>query len=145
MFCVEEKLSCFSFRAVDYSIGIYNRNYFHVKDHSEFLDCVESSINTFGCTTRLQKLFDQCQKLRYNNLFCYMVERLCEMYFEEEISSEIEFAEKIGYDIYCADDNAEVRDFFELFADANNQIDDVYIDDDGRIFERRSDRLIGQA
>lgn len=139
-FWIDEKLNHFNTRAASWSVGICNRDeHFSVRDHSEFLDCVQASINDFSASDRVLRKADQCEKLRGSNLFEYHVEQLCNMFYKDEIKSEVDFCEDMQYKVYCEDED----DF--LLEEATIMLDgmDVFVNDDGEIFS--VDRLGSMA
>lgn len=130
---IEQRLALFRKygNAADWSIGAYNRNYLRVKDADAFLYSVEDSIEEFGATSKLMKLAKQCNKLRGSNLFEYQVEKLCNLYFEEELLSITEHIEGCCYDIYCKKETERLFDYLECFAD--HQIDDIYVNSNNEL------------
>ena len=127
---LEDKLSCFNWSGVDYSIGFYNPNYFTMKDAADFLNGVYKSIRSFGSTQNLERLYNLCEKLSGTNLFEYHCRKLCALYYHEEIEPSIKFVEDLSYKLYCRQYSPEMDDFIECFAD---RLDNIYINDDGNI------------
>lgn len=130
---VSEKLACFSRYAVDYSIGVYNPNYFRVKDAGEFLFGVYKSISSFGSTKKLEQLYNLCEKLkeRGSNLYEYHVTKLAQMYFEQELKQEVEYAEDLSFAIYQKDEaNKELLFQLENF---EYKLDNIYVDSQERL------------
>jgi hypothetical protein len=130
---IAEKLDCFPSGCTDYNIGVYDRNYIKVKDASDFLDGVQRCAKHFGCTERLEALINQCNALKYKNLFAYMVGKLAKVFFEEEIKQTIEYLEECSYAIHCEDAKNCLIDHVECFVDC--RCDNVYIDDNNELIE----------
>lgn len=131
---VGEKLACFSYRGADWSIGAYNHNYLRVRDCDEFVASVEKSISYFDCTEQLRKLVKQCKRLWGTNLYDYMVGKLCDMYYEQELKPIVEWMEKCSYYIYNEDANDDLLDYIDCFADS--YLDDIYLNDKNEMVRR---------
>ena len=84
---ISDKLSVFSSTSANWSVGVYNHNYFRFGNPFEFLQSVEKSIQRYGCTDDLQKLKDRCDSLYYSNsnLFRFYIEKLCDMYYQRVV------------------------------------------------------------
>lgn len=130
---MSDKLSAFSRTSADWEVGIYNRNYLRVKNSFDFLQSVQKSISWYGCTDKLQKLVNQCEKLYYgnSNLFDFHIEKLCEMYYLSEIKEPINYIEKLLYLIHQQEDNIDLYDYIESFAD--NRLSDIYVTHDNKM------------
>ena len=128
IYWLDEKLNCFK-SGIDYSIGFYNHNYFHVVGYNGFLEGVYKSIRSFGATEKLEKLYYQCEKLRGTNLFDYKINQLAKLYFEEELQSIIKHVEDVTYQIHCKDMNLD----FDLECFAYNRLEGIYVNDKGEL------------
>lgn len=128
---INEKLDCFD--GVDYSIGLYNRNYLTIKNSQKFINGVSESIYKFGCSNKLDKLYKQCEKLRYTNLFEYMCKKLCAVYYKEEIETICNDVERLLGDIDNNKFSPILLDYVEYFADCYLQ--NIYINNDSEIIE----------
>lgn len=124
---LEEKLNLFwkYGRSADWSIGAYNQNYFKVKDASAFLYSVEDSMAAFGYSLKLYNMAEQCKKLRDTNLFAHQVEKLCNLYYEEELHPIVKQIEDCSYDIHCMNETERILDYVEIFAEKD--LCDIYI------------------
>lgn len=130
---VSDKLACFSHNAVDYSIGVYNSNYFRVKDADEFLFGVYKSISSFGSTKKLEQLYNLCEKLkeRGSNLYEYHVTKLAQIYFEQELEQDVQYAEDLSFAIYQKDEtNKELLFQLENF---EWELDKIYVDSQDKL------------
>lgn len=130
---INEKLGCFERGAIDYQIGTYCYCYMSVKNDWLFLDGVRDSVKAFGGSKRLEGCLHQCEKLAGSNLFCYMVGRLCDIFFEDEIRPLVTFIEDCGSAIYNKEDDSPLlTDYTDLFLE--NYGEDYYTDDEGEVF-----------
>ena len=133
MYYVSDKLACFCHNAVDYSIGVYNPNYFRVKDANKFLFGVYKSISSFCSSKKLEQLYNLCEKLkeRGSNLYEYHVTKLAQMYFEQELEQDVKYAEDLSFAIYQKDEtNKELLFQLENF---EWTIDNIYVDNAGNL------------
>ena len=130
---ISEKLDCFS-KGVDYSIGYYSHNYFAITDEWDFMEGISKSIRYYGGSTKLEKLYQQCKNLYGTNLYSYKLQQLCDLYFQEEIKSVLDYVEDLSYKIYCKDEDADYSCYLEIFID---RLDDYFIDEDGNIEHHR--------
>ena len=130
---VSDKLACFSHNAVDYSIGVYNSNYFRVKDAGEFLIGVFKSIRNFGSSEELEKLCNLCEKLqeRGSNLYEYHVCKLAEMYFEQELEQDVKYAEGLSFAIYQKDETN--KDLLFQLENFEWELDNIYVDSQDKL------------
>ena len=130
---INEKLSCFEYAAIDYQIGTYCYCYMSVKNDWLFLDGVRDSVKAFGGSKRLEACLHQCERLSGSNLFSYMVGRLCDIFFEDEIQPGITYVEDCGSAIYNKEDDSPLLlDAADLFL--SNYGEDYYTDDGGEVF-----------
>lgn len=137
---IGDKLREFTPRAAEWSVGTYSPSYISVRDSRLFIDCVQNSISFYGGSNRLEKLAKQCDKLRDSNLFDYMVEKLCEVYFDDEIQPTIDYVEDCGYAIYCKDaDDAKLADALDCFL--ANFGDDYYVEN-GQVYEENASGIV---
>lgn len=128
---IDEKLSCFKGECIEYEIGFCCYNYLKVKNAIEFLIGVRKSIDYFGSTERLEKQCSLCEKLENSNLFNYHIKKLCDMYYEEELKPEIDYASELSYAIYNKDEkNKELQFQLEIFEWA---LDGIYVDNQDRL------------
>ena len=77
-FSLDDKLRCFEISTIAYEIGVYNRNYFRLRNDDyetcdDFLCGVEKSISYYDGSDKLKALAGQCRKLMHTNLFCHKV------------------------------------------------------------------------
>ena len=130
---VNEKLECFSYYAVDYSIGVYNPNYFRVKDADEFLIDVFKSIRNFGSSEELEKLCNLCKKLqeRGSNLYKHHVYKLAEMYFKQELEQNVKYAEDLSFAIYQKDETN--KDLLFQLENFEWELDKIYVDSQDKL------------
>ena len=128
---IDDKLRCFERGCIDYEISFCSYNYFKVKNAIEFLIGVRKSIDCFGRTERLEKQCSLCEKLENSNLFNYHINKLCDMYYEEELKSVIDDANDLSYAIYEKDEKNEKLQFqLDNFKWA---IDNIYVNNAGRL------------
>lgn len=127
-----ELLRCFDQRAIDYSIGFFNSNYFTVKDSDLFLDGVRKSHENYGLTTKAEKLLKRCEKLHGANLFGYWCNRLAEMYYKDELKSMVDYVEDASYELYQGFVGEKSREYVECFVD--NIIGDYLCDEESGTF-----------
>lgn len=127
-----DMLRCFDQRAVDYSIGFFDSNYFTVKDSDSFLDGVRKSYKDYGLTTKAEKLLKRCEKLQGTNLFGYWCNQLAEMYYEDELKSMVDYVEDASYELYKGSVGEKSREYVECFVD--NIIGDYLWDEGSETF-----------
>lgn len=128
---IEEKLRCFNAGCIDYEVGFCCYNYLKVKNAIEFVIGVRKSINYFGGTERLEKQCSLCEKLKNSNLFNYHIKKLCDMYYEEELKAEIDYASELSYAIYNKDEkNKELQFQLESF---EWELDKIYVDSQDKL------------
>ena len=99
----------------DWSIGFWDQNYINVKDYHDFVAGVRSSVKSFGCSDRLEKLLSQCEKLEGTNLFFHQVRLLKTMWLEDEIQSICKYVEDAGFELYLGKVGEKSRDYLEGF------------------------------
>lgn len=131
---IGEKTDCFRGGAADWSLGAYSYNYFDVKNYDKFVDGVSESIRCFGGTEQLEKRLNQCKHLWGTNLYEYMVGKLCEMYYEQELKPIIDWIEKVSMHIYNEEANDDLLDYLDCFADC--YLDDIYLNDKNQMIRR---------
>lgn len=132
-FFMDDKLRCFEHGSTDYEIGIFNLNYMYVKDDWKFLEGVKKSVKSYGGSEKLEKLLAQCEKLYGTNLFSYMVNNLCDLYFNEEIKPIVDYVEKCDMAIYNKDVDCELLDdYLDIMIEDYGE--DYYIED-GEVFK----------
>lgn len=131
---IGEKTDCFRGGAADWSLGVYSYNYFEVKDCDKFVDGVEQSVSCFGGTEQIEKLIKQCKRLWGTNLYEYMVGKLCDMYYEQELKPIIDWLEKVSGYIYNKEANEDLLDYIDCFADS--YLDDIYLNNKNEMVRR---------
>lgn len=133
---ISEKLACFPGGSIDYQYGVCCHCYLDVTDPRGFMEGVHEAVKEYGASTRLEKLIRHCDKLRGTNLWEHHVSKVCEVFFEDEIKSVIDYLEDVSYAIYCGDvekfEKLGAGDSYDCFVD-NGWLDDYEIDEDGRI------------
>lgn len=128
---IEEKLRCFESGCIDYSIGMYAPNYFKIKKAKDFLCGVQKSISNFGASQKLESLCKLCEGLECSNLFEYHIQKLCDLYYEEQLKANIDYAEELSFAIYQKDEtNKELLFQLENFEWA---LDGIYVDNQDRL------------
>lgn len=136
---LDDKLDCFENGCVCYEIGVYNPNYFRIKRddwgcHYDFLTGVEKCINYFGSSERVEKLARQCRKLMQSNLFMSKVDKLCEMFYDDELKPIVEFVEECSIALSSKDaTDTNLYDYADLFVE--NFGEDYFVEEDGRVFK----------
>lgn len=134
-FYLGDKLRCFRDGCAEYSIGVYNTNYFCVSENSQhgFLDGVEESIRCFDSSERVKAKAKKCRKLEGSNLFKHEVDELCRLYYEDELAPIVKFVEDCSYDIYSKDaDSKNLLDYVDLFIE---DYGDKYYVEDGQVYQ----------
>lgn len=134
-FFLDDKLRCFEGGCIDYSIGVYNPNYFNVTEdgYYNFLEGVEKSIRSFDSSERVKAKAKKCRKLIYSNLFGHEVGELCRLYYDDELEPIVEFVENCSYDIHCKKaDSTNLLDYVDLFIE---DFGDKYYVEDGRVYQ----------
>lgn len=127
-----ELLRCFDKRAIDYSIGFFNSNYFTVKDSDLFLDGVRKYHENYGLTTKAEKLLKRCEKLQDTNLFGYWCNQLAEMYYKDELKSMVDYVEDASFELYQGFVGEKSREYVDSFVD--NIIGDYLCDEESGTF-----------
>ena len=127
-----ELLVCFDQRAIDYSIGFFNSNYFTVKDSDLFLDGVRKYHENYGLTTKAEKLLKRCEKLQGTNLFDYWCNQLAEMYYKDELKSMVDYVEDASFELYQGFVGKKSREYVDCFVD--NIIGDYLCDEESGTF-----------
>lgn len=130
---IQDKLNCFPRNCMDYCISTYDYNYMKVKDSSAYLDGVQKCVRCFGCTERLDSLMKHCYALKHSNLFDYMVSKLAEVFYQEEIKGTMDYLEECSYAIYCRDTKDYLIDCVECFVDC--RCDNAYVNDDNKLIQ----------
>ena len=117
---LSDKISCFNLSVADWSMSFYGNNYFYAKNSSdnydfEYIDCIQKSVDNFGCSDKLEKLLNQCRKLLGTNLYMHHVKRLYDLYFKEELEPIIDDVEAFSYNLHCGElnDNTCYLDEFQ--------------------------------
>lgn len=131
---LSDKTSCFKGRAANWQLGTCCHNYFEVKDCDEFVAGVAESIRCFGGTEKLTKLTKQCERLWGSNLYEHMVDKLCEMYYEQELKPIINWIEQVSMYIYNEEPHEDLFDYVDYFAECC--LDDIWINDKGEMIRR---------
>ena len=127
-----ELLRCFDRRAIDYSIGFFDSNYFTVKDSDLFLDGVRKSHENYGLTIKAEKLLKRCEKLQGTNLFDYWCDQLAEMYYKDELKSMVDYVEDASFELYQGTVGEKSREYVDCFVD--NIIGDYLCDEESGTF-----------
>lgn len=133
MYWIGEKLDAFRTcrGSADWSIGPYSQNYLCVKDHRAFLYAVEEIIKSFSASDAVLRKVAMCNKLRGTNLFEYHVEKLCELFYEDDLKPVVEFMEKCSYDIHCLNESDDLLHYIECFAETF--LGDIYINSNNEL------------
>ncbi len=127
-----ELLRCFDQRAVDYSIGFFDNNYFTVKDSDLFLDGVRKTNKYYLLNPKTEKLLKRCEKLQGTNLFDYWCNQLAEMYYKDKLKSIVDYVEDVYIELYEGSVGEKSREYVECFAD--NIIGDYLWDEKSKTF-----------
>lgn len=136
---LDDKLDCFENGCIEYEIGVYCPCHFRIKRddwgcHYDFLTGVEKCIRCFCSSERVEKLARQCRKLIHSNLFMCKVQKLCEMFYEDEIKPIVEFVEECSMAIHSKDTtDTNLYDYVDLFVE--NYGEDYFVEEDGRVFK----------
>ena len=126
---IRDKLNLFT--NIEYSLGAYGHdNHLTVKNSIDFVAGVGKSICYYGCSDKLQKLYDKCCSLELTNLFDYNVNKLCELYYNEEICPTIKMIENIGYGLYDKTITQEMFEYLDNFVES--YMDNVFINDENK-------------
>lgn len=131
---IGEKTDCFRGNAANWSLGVFSYNYFEVNNCDKFVDGVEQSLSCFGGTEQLEKLLKQCKRLWGTNLYEYMVGKLCDMYYEQELKPIIDWLEKASMYIYDEEANNDLLSYLDCFADCC--LRDIWINDKNQMVRR---------
>ena len=118
MYWISEKLSCVKDSLANWSVGFYNQNFLRVRDYEGFVDGVEKSIEMYGASDKLQKKFNQVQKLLHTNLFAHTAEQLKELWLKEELQSICDYVESASSELYHGAVGEKSKDYLECFFDA---------------------------
>lgn len=124
-----EYLRGFSWSCVDYSFGIYNQNYLHVKDTEMFFE--QAGCMTGYADEEVRKQYERCKKMIGYNLFGYEVEQLAKK-IKTMICNELEWYENISYGLHCKEVNDDTKYILETFIDCNG-LNGYQIDEHGKI------------
>lgn len=125
---ISDKLGCFEYAGVDYSIGFYDDNYFNVKDNDLFVEGVRKSCNHFGLTTDTEKMLNMVENLRSTNLYDYWCKKLAKKYDETELESVVKMVEEICSDLHYGEVSEYAYDYVDIFV--MNDIGDYLWDAD---------------
>lgn len=115
---LSEKLACIKSSLSAWSIGFYNQNYIKVRNWSMFVDGVEKSTKSYGCSDKLEKLLLRCNKLRGSNLFEYYARQLKRLFWEEELKTIIDYVEAASYELYQGSVGEKCKSYLECFFNA---------------------------
>ena len=130
---ITEKLGIIKDSLKDWQVGFYYPSYIRVKDYHVFLDCLKDYEKTFGASDRMEKKIEQCEKLRYTNLFEHHCKQLEEIFFEDEIKSAINWVEDCGMELYHGEVGEKSRDYLEIFFE-NYGLPDYLYDEETETF-----------
>lgn len=130
---ISEILSCFNYRSANWSIGLYNQNYFHCEQADELVYCARKMVNCFGASAKTEKALKHAEKLIGTNLFEYHANKLANC-IEADLCEICDGIDDVCYDIYCREVTPTLCDYWETFASV--AIDEVTIEEDGTLCER---------
>lgn len=125
---ISDILDCFGTRCADYSIGIYNRNYFYCTDASEFVCRAREMADMYGASEKTLKVLARAEKLRGTNLFEHYADKLAEC-VESDLCEYARAIEDLSYDIDCRNATPTLLDYCRWFAEC--AIGDEMIGEDG--------------
>lgn len=127
-------------RNVDYCIATYEPSFLHLDsyatdyDRYDFLVSLSETVKHFGCSDRIESQITKCFKLAKcnSNLFAYEIDRLCEMYFEDDIKPSIDYVVDCSYAIYCGKYNENLDSVWECWLDNMDYLlQNITQDEDG--------------
>lgn len=89
----------------DYSIGLYNQNYFDITDEAGFMEDVADHIKELATSEPVIKAYNHCKALRDkdSNLFAYTVQTRLKEAVLAEINHIARYYEDLSYCVYCND------------------------------------------
>ena len=138
---INEKLSCFKSRSIDYEYGLSCYCYMTIENTDRAVGGVAESCRIFGASARVEKLLKHCQKLYGTNLYEYHAEKLIDAFHDDEIMPIIKFLEDISYSLYIKDIDEFKKlngfDYFDMFVD-NGGLDSYMIDEDENVIYQYS-------
>ena len=133
---IQDKLSCFDRGAISYCYGVCSHCYAEMRDAWGALRGVEESIESFGASTKVEKLARQARRLANSNLFDYMAQKLLGAWYESEIIEVVRYVENLDYAIYLEDAAAVENlagDHFDCFLENGGL--DGYFEEGGRLYQ----------
>lgn len=114
---VGDKLRCFERGSVEYNVWYWEPSYMKVLDANLFIDGVEKSGNDYGLSEKCERLLNQCKKLQDTNLLGYMVNKLCDLYFKEEIKAMLDWVVDCSMELDRGNTGEKSEDYLDGFID----------------------------
>ncbi|MDD5862613.1 MAG: hypothetical protein PUD15_08705 [Prevotella sp.] len=129
---INDKLMCFCDGAVAYSIAFFERSWMMVRDADLFVEGVRNSCDNYGLSEKSENLLKYTEKLKGTNLFNSYANKLCNLYFKEEIKTTLDWVEGCSKELYAETVGEKSSQYIEELQ--FNQFGDYLWDEDAETF-----------